>query len=303
MSKRIAGPSKSPEGRNQMSGKLYRSLFLLAPMLAVSGWIAAPSRAESQLMKIAVTESAPIPADQIPKEINAAINAPDRPAADKELDPGRRPDQIMAFYGIKPGMKVADIFAGSGYMTELIARVVGPTGKVYSQNGPLPEKFKKIEERWHERLKEPALKNVVAVSKPFDAEDLLPVAPGTLDAVIIHLNYHDMVGFKINRDKVNAAVSKALKPGGLYAIVDHSGKAGSGDTEASTLHRIDEQFLIKDVEKAGFKLVGASGALRHHEDDRTWNVFQHRGQTDRFMLKFVKAPTLASRGVGSEPPL
>lgn len=285
-----------------MSGKIYRNLCLLVLISAASGLLTTSARAGSVLTKIAMTESAPIPANQIPKEINDAINAPDRPAADKALDPGRRPEQIMAFYGIKPGMKVADVFAAGGYMTELFARVVGPTGTVYSQNGPFPEKFKKIEDAWHERLKEPALKNVVAVSKPFDADDLLPVPAGSLDAVIIHLNYHDMVGFKINREKVNAAVSKALKSGGLYGIVDHSGKAGTGETEASTLHRIDEQFLIKDVEKAGFKLIGASGALRHAEDDRTWNVFQHRGQTDRFMLKFVKAPTVASRTTRSDTP-
>ena len=122
-------------------------------------------------------------------------------------------------------MKVADIFAGGGYMTELFARVVGPTGKVYSQNAPFPDKFKKIGDAWNERLKEPALKNVVKVSKPFDAPDLLPVPPDSLDAVIIHLNYHDLVGFKMNRENVNAAVFKALKPGGIYGIVDHSAPA------------------------------------------------------------------------------
>src|SRR6266852_2116233 len=106
-------------------------------------------------LQAAPTESAPVPAAQIPQPINDAINAPDRPAADKALEAGRKPDQIMAFYEIKPGMKVDDIFAGGGYMTELIARVVGPTGKVYSQNGPFPEKYKKVEDAWHERLKEP----------------------------------------------------------------------------------------------------------------------------------------------------
>jgi predicted methyltransferase len=191
-------------------------------------------------------------------------------------------------------MKVADIFAGGGYMTELFARIVGPTGTVYSQNGPFPDKFKKIEEAWDERLKEPALKNVVKVSKPFDAPDLLPVPPGSLDAVIIHLNYHDLVGYKLNRDNLNEQVFKALKPSGIYGIVDHSAPAGSGATDTSTLHRIDEDFLIKDVEKAGFKLTGASSALRHPEDDRTWLVFKHRGETDRFMLKFTKAPSMAS---------
>lgn len=274
---------------------MKKEILALASLVTIFGLapITPHAFAQNAVRAAAITERAPVPAEQIPAAINAAINAPDRPAADKALDPGRRPDQIMAFYGIEPGMKIADIFAGGGYMTELFARVVGPRGKVYSQNGPFPPQYKKIEDAWHERLKEPALKNVVAVSKPFDAKDLLPVPDGSLDAVIIHLNYHDMIGFKLNRDNLNSAVSKALKPGGLYGIVDHSAKAGTGDADVSTLHRIDEDFLIREVEKAGFMLVGASGALRHPDDDRSWNVFQHRGQTDRFMLKFVKAPAMA----------
>lgn len=273
-----------------------RWLFIVASFAGFA-WIASGARA--QMRPVAATgaahaEATPIPSAQIPPDITDAINSPERPAADKALDAGRRPDQILAFYGIKPGMKVADIFAGGGYMTELFARIVGPKGTVYSQNGPFPEKFKQVEEAWNQRLKEPALKNVVKVSKPFDARDLLPVAPDSLDAVIIHLNYHDLVGFKMNRDNVNAAVFKALKPGGIYGIVDHSAPAGTGAADTSTLHRIDEDFLIKDVEKAGFKLSGASSALRHPEDDRSWLVFKHRGETDRFMLKFTKAPAMAS---------
>ena len=278
---------------------------VLSTMVAFAGvaWLSPPACAQIAFSPVAasVAESAPISAAQIPKQITDAINSPDRPAADKALDAGRRPDQIMAFYGIKPGMKIADIFAGGGYMTELYARIVGSTGTVYSQNGPFPEQFKKSEDIWNERLKEPALKGVVKVSKPFDAPDVLPVPPDSLDVVIIHLNYHDMVGFKLNRENVNAAVFKALKPGGIYGIVDHSAQPGANDTVTTTLHRIDENFLIKDVEKAGFRLSGASSALRHPEDDRTWIVFQHRGQTDRFMLKFRKTPAIAARANGSRP--
>lgn len=269
--------------------------ILYSTLVALVGfWWVSPARAQIQPAATSTTETAPIPAGQIPADITAAINSPERPAADRALDAGRRPDQILAFYDIKPGMKIADIFAGGGYMTELYARIVGSSGTVYSQNGPFPEKFKKIGDAWEQRLKEPALKNVVKVSKPFDAPDLLPVPPDSLDAVIIHLNYHDLVGFKLHRENVNAAVFKALKPGGIYGIVDHSAKPGTGDTQTATLHRIDEEFLIKDVEKAGFKLSGASSALRHPEDDRSWLVFKHRGETDRFMLKFTKAPAMAS---------
>jgi len=280
---------------------LKARIGIFSSMIALAGfaWGAAPVGAQIQPAATSTAETAPLPAAEIPADINAAINSPDRPAADKALDAGRRPDQILAFYGIKPGMKIADIFAGGGYMTELYARIVGPSGAVYSQNIPFPEKFKKVGDAWEARLKEPALKNVVKISKPFDAPDLLPVPPDSLDAVIIHLNYHDIVGFKMNREAMNAAVFKALKPGGIYGIVDHSAKPGTGDTQTTTLHRIDEDFLIKDVEKAGFKLSGASSALRHPEDDRTWYVFQHRGETDRFMLKFTKTPSMAAAASGT----
>jgi predicted methyltransferase len=234
-----------------------------------------------------VAEAPPLPADQIPAQIKNVVASADRPADDKKLDAGRQPAQMLAFFGIVPGMQVADLFAGGGYTTELLSRVVGPTGKVYSQNGPFPDRFKKIGEAWQARLKNPALGNVVAVQKPFGAPDMLPVPPSSLDAVVMNMNYHDMVLFKIDRDKVNAVVFKALKPGGFYDIVDHSAKDGSG-IENVSLHRIDEKFLVDEIEKAGFKLAAASSALRHPDDDRTWNVFKKRGETDRFMLKFVK---------------
>ncbi len=256
-------------------------------LFAVSMLTAQPDQAaESATSVTAVKETPPIPAAEIPDPIKNAVNDPNRPDADKQLDAGRKPEQMLAFFGIKPGMKVADLWAGGGYTTALLSRVVGAEGKVYSQNPEFPEKFKKVGEIWEARLKN--LSNVAAVKKPFSADDLLPAAPGSLDAVLINMNYHDMVGLGFDRDKVNAQVFKALKPGGVYGIVDHSAKAGTGAQDASTLHRIDEPFVINEVEKAGFKLEAASSALRHPADDRTWQVFKQRGQTDRFMLKFVK---------------
>jgi predicted methyltransferase len=249
---------------------------------------ALPARAQMSPATMAtVQESAPLPPEQIPPAIKSAVASPDRPAEDTSLDAGRKPDQMLAFFGIAPGMQVADLFAGGGYTTELLSLAVGPSGKVYSQNIPFPEKFKKVGEAWDARLKKPALSNVVRIQKPFNAPDLLPVPPGSLDAVIMNMNYHDLVLFKFDRGNVNAVVFKALKPGGFYDIVDHSAKDGSGINDIS-LHRIDEKFLIADIEKAGFKLTAASSALRHPDDDRTWNVFKKRGETDRFMLKFVK---------------
>ena len=113
----------------------------------------------------AVPESAPIPPEQIPQHIRAAVNAADRPAADRSLDAGRKPEHLLAFFRIAPGMTVADLSAGGGYTTELLARAVGPTGTVYPQNPPSPPEFQHIGQAWAERFKNPVLKNVIAVTK------------------------------------------------------------------------------------------------------------------------------------------
>jgi predicted methyltransferase len=270
------------------------SFFLMLGALTVVS-VVNVGQAQAQqnaTVQATVPESAPIPPAQVPQHIRDAVNAADRPAADKSLDAGRQPDQMLAFFGIQPGMKVADLWAGGGYTTELLARAVGPTGTVYSQNPPFPPEFEQIGQAWTERLKNPALKNVTAVTKSFDADGLLPAPPGSLDVVIMNMNYHDLVLRGVDRAKVNAAVYQALKSGGAYALVDHSAKDGSGIKDIE-LHRIDEQFLINEVQQAGFTLAARSSALRHPEDDRTWVASprvagERRGTSDRFMLLFKK---------------
>lgn len=285
---------KYREDEERMKQKRVASFFLaIGAMTLVSlaggTWVHAQQNATA---KAAIPESPPIPSEQIPQPIRDAVNAADRPAADKTLDAGRKPEQMLAFFGIQSGMNVADLSAGGGYTTELLARTVGPTGTVYSQNPPFRPEFQQVAQTWTERLTNPALKNIIAVSKSFDADGLLPAPPGSLDVVIMNMNYHDLVLRNVDRARMNAAVHQALKSGGAYAIVDHSAKDGSGIKDIE-LHRIDEQFLINEVQQAGFTLAARSSALRHPEDDRTWVASprvagERRGTTDRFMLVFRK---------------
>jgi predicted methyltransferase len=271
-------------GKSSLGAKL--SIFVFAVIACLHGNCSfAQGGSQTSAALTPVEVGAPT---EIPPAIASAVGSPDRSAQDKALDPGRKPEQVMAFFGIAPGMQVADLFAGGGYETEILSRIVGPGGKVYSQNPPFPPKFKQVGDNWHKRLAEPGLSNVVAIQKPLTNPDFLSVSPGSLDAVLIVLNYHDLVGFKTDMSVINGAVFKALKPAGVYGIVDHSAQNGSGIRDVSTLHRIDESVVIDQVQKTGFKLAAASNVLRHPEDDRTWYVFAHRGETDRFVLKFVK---------------
>ncbi len=223
-------------------------------------------------------------------QIRAIVDAADRDPADKALDAGRKPGELLAFVSIKPGMKVAELGAGGGYTTELLARAVGPTGVVYGQNSPfLLERF--AEKPWANRLAKPINKNVVKVTRDFD--DPLPAEAKDLDAVVCVLFYHHTVWLKTDRAKMNAAVFKALKPGGVFVVVDHTGRAGTGTSEAQTLHRIEESTVRDEVTRAGFKAPASADFLRNPDDKRDWNASpmsagEKRGTSDRFTLKFVK---------------
>lgn len=267
--------------------------FAAALLVAACGPATPPTSAPDPSATAAVTAaptSSASPSVEITPAARAAVDAPDRTPEDRALDAGRHPAELLSFFGIAPGMKVAELGAGGGYTAELLARVVGPTGKVYGQNTKfIVEKF--AEKPWSERLAKPVMKNVVRVDREWD--DPLPADAVDLDAVFMVLIYHDTVWWKADRAKMNAAIFKALRKGGTFAIVDHSGRPGTGTTETETLHRIEEKALREEVEKAGFHLAGDASFLRNPADARDWNdsprvAAERRGTSDRFVLKFVK---------------
>jgi predicted methyltransferase len=218
------------------------------------------------------------------------VAAPDRTEEDRALDPGRHPAELLAFFGVRSGMRVAELGAGGGYTTELLARAVGPTGTVYGHNAPLMlQRF--AQSPWSERLARPTMQGVVRLDRPFD--DPFPPDVRNLDQVWIILLYHDTVWMKVDRDRMNRAVYEALRPRGVYAVVDHSARPGTGTADAETLHRIDERVVREEIKRAGFRLDAESAILRNPTDTRDWSASprdagERRGTSDRFVLRFVK---------------
>jgi len=154
---------------------------------------------------------------------------------------------------------------------------------------------------WADRLQRPATRNVVRVDREFD--DPFPPEARDLDGVYVVLVYHDIVWMGGNRDSMNRAVFDSLRPGGYYVIIDHAARPGSRTADSQTLHRIDEAFVIAEVERAGFKLRTVGDFLRNPTDKRDWNASpktagERRGTSDRFALQFVKPARNTSPGTG-----
>ena len=205
--------------------------------------------------------------------------------ADRQADQRRQPAKMLAFAGVKTGMKVLDMEASAGYSTELLARAVGPTGTVYAQDSAaVIERF--VKDKFDIRAQKPAMKNVVHVVRDFD--DPIPPDVANLDLITFFFAYHDITYMAVDRAAMNRKMFAALKPGGFLVIADHSAKPGDGINVAKTLHRIEESTLRQEIEAAGFKLVAEGDFLHHPEDPRDAPVFQPAVPIDEFVLKYQK---------------
>jgi predicted methyltransferase len=212
----------------------------------------------------------------------AAILAdPIRPEADRARDADRKPAELIAFAGVGPGDTVAELAPGGGYFTRILSGVVGSGGTIYAIAGRASPTL--------EELARARPNVVVTVAQP----GAIPV-PEPVDVVWTTLNYHDFknqtVGAGDGAAAINAAAFAALKPGGTYLVVDHDTAEGAGASQTSTLHRIEDALVRREVEAAGFRLDAESDLLRHPEDDHSLKVVETgiRGKTDQFVLRFRK---------------
>ncbi len=222
---------------------------------------------------------------EVTPEIRAVVASPDRSDADRKTDERRKPEMMLAFAGVKPGMRVLEVGAGAGYSAELLARGVGPQGVVYAHNSPdAIARF--IKTRFDERAAKPAMGNVVKLIREFD--DPVPGDVRNLDLATMLFEYHDTPAMGIDRAKMNRRIFDALRPGGTFVVADHAAKAGSGVSASKTLHRIDEAVVRQEVEAAGFKFVAAADFLRNLDDPRDATSSRATIRVDAFVLKFVK---------------
>ena len=215
----------------------------------------------------------------------SAVAAPGRPDEDVERDEDRKPAEVLSFFGIKPGMVVADLMAGRGYYTEILSRLVGPTGHVYAHNNPfVDQRFAK--QPLADRLARMGSSNVEITVQELDQLSF----PRPLDAAMMVLFYHDTYWQKVDRKAMNKAIFDALRPGGTFGVIDHLAPVGTGSSVVETLHRIEKEMVLAEILAAGFVLEAESDILRHPDDDRSKNVFDEslRGKTDRFVLRFRK---------------
>jgi len=289
--------------------RIPRTVTLVAALAIALAGCAANSSGSG-----APSPAAPLSAPQIA----AIVAAPDRSAADRANDMRRKPEQLLAFIGVRPGLAALDVSAAGGYTTELLARAIGPGGIVYGQSRPpvasaaapapsaaeggtsaasapavRPPPRRTSPEQLAERssnlgANHDAAAPIVAVVRPFESPVPPERADRGLDLVTLMFNYHDLGWMGVDRAQLNAAVFRALKPGGLYVVADHAGRPGTGISEAGTLHRIEEAFLRGEVEAAGFRFVEGASFLRNPNDPRDKNTPEPPQPKDDFVLKFVK---------------
>jgi predicted methyltransferase len=207
--------------------------------------------------------------------ITAAVADAGRPDTDKAVDALRKPAETVDFAGVKPGDKVAELAPGAGYYTRILAKVVGPAGKVYTYAG---------------RPTVPANPPVAANVTPVAGTNADFAVPEPVDVVWTSRNYHDFQNAMPDMSAYNKKVFAALKPGGTYFILDHAAAADAPEDVHRTLHRSKEAEVRSQVEAAGFRFVASSDILRNPADNRTERVQEQdvRGKTDQYLLKFQK---------------
>jgi predicted methyltransferase len=228
----------------------------------------------------------------IPEYIKAAVNNPSRPQKDRQRDVNRKPEQVLAFAGVRPGLKIAELEPAGGYYTRILCKAVGDSGHIYAVNFDLhfsPQQMRRMGGRMMGPPPAPKT-DCDNVTYSVQAAPALKL-PSDLDMAWTTENYHDFHNAEFGKPSMRTfdrTVFDALKPGGLFIIEDHAAAAGTGARDTNTLHRIDPALVKREVESVGFKYAGQSRVLHNPKDNHTEIVFKMIDKTDRFLFKFRK---------------
>jgi predicted methyltransferase len=234
----------------------------------------------------------------IPQYDTDAVANPNRPDKDRERDVNRKPAAVIAFAGVKPGQKVAELMPGGGYFTRIFCQILGPKGHLYTISIiPTIKRDPPPPDVGSSATAAGACTNISPDSQ--NAADLK--LPADLDVVWTSENYHDLHNafFGMPDMKVfDRAIYDALKPGGVFIVEDHAAAAGSGARDTDTLHRIDPELVKQEVTSVGFVLEDASELLHNADDPHDAKVFELKGRSDKFLFRFRK-PKLTQVAAGS----
>jgi len=221
--------------------------------------------------------SAPVSAYEkgtLTNDINSVLNAQTRPQQDKVRDEARKPADILALVDIKANMTVVDFIAGRGYYTDLFARILNNSGKLYSVRG-------KLEKRDLSQFSN------ISVLKELDLSDL----NGAVDRIFTALNYHDIINKKgFDRQKLLKTIHDKLNDNGYLIVIDHNAGSGVGSSQAKKLHRVENTFVLNEILNAGFILDRSLSVLANPNDHFATDVWHEstKGKTDRFVYRFKK---------------
>lgn len=223
--------------------------------------------------------------------VEQLLNSPERTIEDKKADPNRKPEKFMQFLEIQPGMKVLDVFSGSGYYTEIVATAVGPSGHVDAHNNQAYVNYigaEKIAKRYQDNR----LPNVNQIIQEANA---LSLRDNYYDRVLLVLSFHDLfyVDEKNGWPAIDApafmkVIGQTLNHKGILGIIDHAAAPGTDISSAQNAHRIDPAIIVKKMQEWGFTLVAEEDYLRNKLDSKTVPMWDEsvRGKTDRVIMKF-----------------
>lgn len=258
----------------------HPSTFVGHPLMRIAG---------TACIALTLATARPAAAGPSPGDYAAFVADPARPAGDVKRDAVRKPAETLAFMQIEPGQKVGERFPGDGYFTRLLSKAVGPAGHVYilllqNRDGS-PYDLDKAEPLTRELRNVSLVKPTLGHTPP----------PEPLDRVITIRSYHDMHSTKDAASATeaagfNAGAYRALRPGGIYVVIDHAALKGKGASQTGTLHRIEDVVVQAEAKTAGFVPAGRSEALRNPADDGTLEIWNPKidDKDDQFMLKFRK---------------